>query len=112
MSDSDEAADGQALAYDEAIRLAKLNPDHELLQYALHPGDDAIWEEFIARFGKPGISREVQKAYPAMAWLYAQYWIALREACDELDPTVVKNPAVVPFTPAGNYSPIDDDIPF
>lgn len=112
MSDSDEATDGQALAYEEAVRLAKLKSDHELLRYALHPDDDAIWEEFVGRFGKPGLSREAQKAYPAIAWLYAQYWIALREACDELDPAARKDPVKIPFSPPGSYSLVDDDIPF
>ena len=85
MSDSDEAANAQSLAYEEAGRLHAIKPDHPLLKYALWPDDDVVWEEFIARFGKPGISRDVQRSAPAVAYLYAQYWVALRQARAEID---------------------------
>jgi|GEM_PF-4129209 len=118
MSDSDEAADGQRLAYEEARKLFQRKPDHELLRYALHPDDDGIWDEFITRFGKPGLSRDAQRAYPAIAYLYAKYWIALSDACANpekvimVDQSPMRAPTAVPFTPVGSYSITDDDIPY
>lgn len=112
MSDHDEATYGQVLAYEEAKRLARLKPDHELLRYALHPEDDAIWEEFIGRFGKPGLSREAKKRSSAIAWLYAEYWIVLREACDELAPP---RPGPITFPPrslAVSVTISEADIPY
>lgn len=85
MSDSDEATDGQSLAYEEAGRLYAIQPDHPLLKYALWPDDDVVWEEFIARFGKLGLSRDAQRSAPAVAYLYAQYWVALRQARTEIE---------------------------
>ena len=112
MSDSAEAADGQLLAYEEAKRLAKLKPDHELLRYVLHPDDDVVWGEFVTVFGKPGLSREEKKAYPAGACMYAQYWIALREAWAELDPENPTPPGLLSAVVANQHGITDDDIPF
>ena len=91
MSDSDEVADGQELAIEMARELYKANPDHDLLR--LFPKTeltdeeyDPIWEEFQQHFGKPGISREVRATYPAQAYFWAKYFLALRKAVEELAP--------------------------
>lgn len=91
MSDSDEAADGQFLAYQEAKKLHQTRQDHPLLKYALSPGDDAIWEEFVAKFGKPGLTREQQRGYHAIAYMYAMYWVTLRKAKENPDQEIVVN---------------------
>ncbi|MEI8097022.1 MAG: hypothetical protein WCG73_02870 [Candidatus Moraniibacteriota bacterium] len=89
MSDSSESEDGQFLAFREAKKLYGLKPDHELMKYALDAGNDTVWEEFISRFGKPGISRQAQSSEPAMAYTYAQYFLALREACKDTEKPIV-----------------------
>lgn len=89
MSDHCEAEDGQALAYEEAAKLHAMKPDHELLRYALRPDNDEVYEEFIARFGKPGLTREQQRTAPAVAYLYAKYYLALREACADQEKQIV-----------------------
>jgi hypothetical protein len=89
MSDSDEAADGHALAFEEAALLHAKMPSHPLLKYVLHHDNDEIWEEFVERFGKPGITREAKKAAPAVAYMYAMYWVALREANADPEKEVV-----------------------
>lgn len=83
MSDSDEVASGSELAFLEAQKLHKLKPDHELLRYVIHPDDDAVWEEYMNRFSKPGISHEQRSTSPAMGYVYAKYYLALREACED-----------------------------
>lgn len=89
MSDGDEVASGIELAFAEAHKLHKLKPDHELLRYVLHPDDDAVWEEYMNRFGKPGISREQRSASPAMGYVYAKYYCALREACEDPEKEII-----------------------
>ncbi|MBP6929747.1 MAG: hypothetical protein KBB77_02315 [Candidatus Moranbacteria bacterium] len=120
MSDSDEAADGQFLAYQEAKKLHQTRQDHPLLKYALYPDDDVVWEEFVAKFGKPGLTREQQKAYPAVAYMYAMYWVTLRQANQNPHQEIMVNhgpswpvtSTVTPLSRAGSNNITDDDIPF
>lgn len=91
MSDGCEAIDGQWLSIREVKRLYSLKPDHELIRYSLETGDDAVWEEFIKRFGKPGISRKDQSSAPALAYTYTMYCIALHEACEDPEKVIVVN---------------------
>ncbi len=86
MSDSDEVATGQELCFEEARKLYNLCPDHELLRYFKEANSDAVWEEFMLRFAKPGLTREQMRAYPSMAWIYAGYFLALRAACKAFSP--------------------------
>ncbi len=89
MSDNDEVADGIELAFTEALKLRKMKPDHELLKYVIHPDDDAVWEEYMNRFGKPGISREQRSSSPALGYVYAKYYLALREACADPEKEII-----------------------
>ncbi len=89
MSDNDEVADGIELAFTEALKLRKMKPDHELLRYVIHPDDDAVWEEYMNRFGKPGISQEQRSSSPAMGYVYAKYYLALREACADPEKEII-----------------------
>lgn len=89
MSDSDEVTGGIELAFMEAQKLRKMKPDHELLRYVLHPDDDAVWEEYMNRFGKPGISPEQRSTSPAMGYVYAKYYCALREACADPEKEII-----------------------
>ena len=111
MSDHCEAEDGQALAYEEAAKLHAMKPDHELLKYALRPDNEIVWGEFIARFGKPGLSREDQKAAPAVAYLYAKYFITLREACADPEKPIVVNHGSTSSVRAGVLEDVMNDDP-
>lgn len=120
MSDSDEAADGQTLAYREAYLLHVKKPDHPLLKYVLRHDDDAVWEEFVAKFGKPGLSREEQRAYPAQSYMWAKFWVALRQANENPDAEIVvdHSPPVIRHAIIGTVrvtvppDDLDDDLPF
>ncbi len=120
MSDSDEAADGKALAYEEAALLHAKKPDHPLLKYVLRPDSDSVWDEFVAKFGKPGLSREAQRAYPAVAYMFAKYWVALREANQDPEKEIVVSHDPVPVkrrtgeVVQAQVKPLDleDDLPF
>jgi hypothetical protein len=87
MSDGDEVADGQYLCYEAAYDLFQLDPQHELLRFNNQLDDNVIWEEFIRRFAKPGLTRDEMSSYYSMAWIYARYYLALREAIRELSST-------------------------
>ncbi len=91
MSDGDEVADGQALAIQEARRLHAIKPDHELLRYLTQADRDDVWEDFMWRFGAPGLTREKRGSYPAMAYVYAMYFLALKEACEDPEKAIVVN---------------------
>lgn len=117
MSDSCEVEDGQWLSIREAKRLYGIKPDHELMKYSLETGDDAVWEEFLNRFGKPGISRQTQASAPALAYTYAMYCIALREACEDPEKVIVVNHQPVhkaaAMTAANHRHSIrDEDVPY
>ena len=89
MSGSDEVTGGIERAFMGAQRLRKMKPDHELLRYVLHPDDDAVWEEYMNRFGKPGINPEQRSTSPAMGYVYAKYYCALREACADPEKEII-----------------------
>lgn len=120
MSDSDEVVAGQTLAIEEARKLDAVRPDHPLLRYLREMANNATWEEFIATFGKPGLSRKAQGAYLAQAYIWAKYWVALREANQDPNKKIVVNhdPPVICHTVVGtahvraSVIDLDDDIPF
>ncbi len=80
MSGNHDVEDGVFLALEEAKRLRLKDPDHELLRYIEHAKDQAVWEEFLTRFGPPDLSREERQSYAAMASVYTTYIVALRDA--------------------------------
>ncbi|KKP68469.1 MAG: hypothetical protein UR66_C0005G0016 [Candidatus Moranbacteria bacterium GW2011_GWE1_35_17] len=84
MSDGDESSDGMALAVEEARKLRKKNPQHELLDLFLKADDDEVWEGFQTRFGKEGLSKEQRGCAPAQAYFWAKYYVALRDANQEI----------------------------
>ena len=84
MSESGEAEDGMILAVMEARRLRALNENHELLRLWSEADNDEVWEEFQTRFGKEGLSKEQRSCEPAQAYFWANYYIALRNACEEV----------------------------
>jgi len=56
-----------------------------------------------AKFGKPGFSCEAKRAAPALAYMYAMYWVALREANKDPEKEVLINhnpPNVARSTPS------------
>lgn len=89
MSDSDEANCGLALTYELAAELHVKKPKHPLLRYFLWLDDDVVYEEFVAMFGKPGLTRDQQRVAPAIAYMYTKYCVALREACENPDTAIV-----------------------
>ena len=89
MSDSDEAVDGLVLALEQACILHNIKPNHHLLRYVTFSDNDATWEEFVAKFGKPGITREEKRSAPAVAYMYAQLYLSLRDACENPDAEIV-----------------------
>lgn len=80
MSGENDMEDGIALALEAAATLRKKDPNHELLRYSDQASNHEVWKDFLERFGKPGLSDEEKQSYPAMAYVYAKYYIALREA--------------------------------
>jgi hypothetical protein len=99
MSESDEVADSQTLAYEEAANLHAQKPDHELLRYVLRPDDDAVREEFVKRFGRPDLDQEANQAPSATAYMYVKYFLALHEA--NKDP--MKEIVVIHGSPDSEY---------
>lgn len=80
MLGNHEVEDMVFLALEEAQRLRAKDPAHELLRYIEHSEDQAVWEEFLVRFGEPNLNREERQTYPAMAHVYTTYVSALRDA--------------------------------
>lgn len=102
MSDSDEADCGLALAYELATELLAKKPKHPLLRYLLWLDDEVVYEDFVTMFGKPGLTRDQQRMAPAIAYMFAKYCVALREACENPDTTIVVH----------HNTSDDDDIPY
>jgi hypothetical protein len=89
MSDGNEVSDGQFLVYVAARQLYVIKPDHKLLRYVTQVDDDAVWEEFMTRFGKPDNTRQDNESSPGMAYIYAMYFLALEEACRNPDQEII-----------------------
>lgn len=71
--------DAQDLAFEAAVRLHVLCPQHKLLCYFLYPAK--YWEAFLERFGKPGTTPEEQASKEGLEYVYAKWFLALHEAC-------------------------------
>ena len=80
MSGNHEVEDDVFLALEEAKHLRAKDPTHDLLRYIEHAEDQAVWENFLTRFGQPDLSREERQTYTAMASVYTTYANALRDA--------------------------------
>lgn len=66
-------------AFEEAAKLKEKKPDHDLLRYADCAQDNTVWNEFLARFGPPGLTKGERETYPALAHAYEQYCLALQQ---------------------------------
>ena len=118
MTDDCEEKDDQWLISRKVHSLFGLDSKHELLKYAINADDDSIWEEFFGRFGRTGTSR-TEPSDQDMMHANAAYYLALCDACEELERTVLANRQPVhsaaAMTAAANHrrhSIRDEDVPF
>lgn len=79
--------DAQDLAFEAAVRLHAPCPQHELLRYFLYP--QKYWEGFLERFGRPGATPEEQASKEGLEYVYAKWFLALREACMDPEKEIV-----------------------
>lgn len=86
MSDRPETEKGLSLVFREAARLHAVKSTHELLCYVLSPEKG---EEFIERFGKPGLSREDHQTPMGVAYAFTRYYLAFCEACADPEKPIV-----------------------
>jgi hypothetical protein len=90
----------QTAALLKAKQLARLKPTHELLKYTVWPDEDLVWVEFVGRFGQSSQARTNSMNYAALGQVYAAYFLALSEACEERDQAANAQP------PAHNRVPL------
>lgn len=70
------------LIYEAGERLAKRDPNHELLRL-FYQRDAAVWNEFQARFGpEEQLTPEQQRGLPVQTYFWERYCLALESACN------------------------------
>lgn len=87
-----ESEAGMSLAVDAAKKLGKVDPTHELLDLFNKneepDWEERVWDKFQERFGKEGLTKEQRGIEPAQAHFWANYFFALKEACEGYGITV------------------------
>lgn len=73
-------------AIEEAAKLRAYDPKHDLLRYIGSADKTDVWEAFLDRFARPGLSHEARNGYEEIAHAYENYISALRKASEEFDP--------------------------
>jgi hypothetical protein len=83
MSEISEVDAGMELAFEAAKKLFQVCPNHELLDLFKKADDDETWNGFQTRFGKEGLTPEQRSCEPAQAYFWTNYFLALKEVCEE-----------------------------
>jgi len=90
MSDLGETESAMGLALEELRKLYAKDPENQLVTYWTKAKDDAVWEEFQTRFAKPEWDKKTRARDPAQAYVWGQYFLAIRQENERLEGVEVK----------------------
>ena len=90
MSDALDSEAGEELAIEEARKIRLLDPNNELIRLVVYVGDNnqewkKLRNEFTTRFGKEGFRCDGCRGENAVAYFWAEYWLALKAERERLE---------------------------